>query len=169
MKTWRLILGFAMAGGLVVACSSDPEKSEDDTGTGGNATTTTTTTTATTTTTTNATTTATTTGAVDCSTQGTQCVSCCINENPGGQADLQALITCILCEACYTACDGAGQGCPSAPATPDACDEATTGDTECNSCFACAQGEGALCEPELEACGNNPDCAAIIQCANGCP
>ena len=171
MNTWRLMMGFAAATGLVLACSSDPEKSEDDSGDGGSATTTTTGNGgATTTTTTTTTVASTTTGAVDCSQQGAQCAQCCLDEHPTGQADFQPLILCLFCDECYADC-GSAPECGGPPATAGACD----GTANCGACLACAQDDGTEENPEgacfsaLEACNNNAECGAIIQCSNACP
>ena len=40
------------------------------------------------------------------------CPQECFDGYPGGQSDYLDLAFCILCDACYTDCDGGASGCP---------------------------------------------------------
>jgi hypothetical protein len=167
MKTWAL--GAMMVGVMaLVACGGS---STGNTGGGGSGTTSTT---VSTTHSTTVTTSSTSTGGDPCA-DGSDCSACadfntcydCDKANhPEGEQLFNAFIECVICEACYTSCDGATSGCPMAPPTKDACDMASMPDmTACGDstmgCIKCAQGTGATCEPAVNACKASNDCIAF--------
>lgn len=169
MNTWRLMMGFAAATGLVLACSSDPEKSEDDSGDGGSATTTTTgnggaTTTTTTTTTTVA---STTTGTTGCAGEADflSCANCfCAEDQAGCGAFIDAQDEHLFCgETCETACSAY---CATvASGTPDP-------DTIVAACDTCVDGI-ASGNPDIAAfqntCLADSACASFLQKLQMCP
>lgn len=155
MNTWRLMMGFAAATGLVLACSSDPEKSEDDSGDGGSATTTTTTGNggATTTTTTTTTTVAsTTTGQTGCDT------------GAAGTFDFGAQ-PCQACAQCAAqgACAPLLQECPAIAGQPM--------NTQCDQFFACVGDCDDSCADEacFDECVGDPDAPAAGTCFGDFP
>ena len=78
----------------------------------------------------------------------------------------------------------AGSGvCPNednAPAVGSCLDRVTTectplvtvtgcdGTGDCNTCATCAQTQGGPCSDDVDACANDPDCGAFIECINPC-
>lgn len=184
MNTWRLMMGFAAATGLVLACSSDPEKSEDDSGDGGSATTTTTGNGGATTTTTT-TVTSTTSGMMSCPGNPFQfndptCGGCmenaCCSELEACGAD-QTCVDCVTNpNADPTVCSGnagaaALEGCLSGNCSAQCgggasypiCESGfATGNEACSTCLSDA------CCDEATACFNDATCNSCILNNTGC-
>lgn len=86
------------------------------------------------------------------------CRACCNNAHKTGlQTFNNALGTCVCtgnkCQACANFCDGGNSN------------------QQCNTCAAATLSPdgGACLGPVGQACQNNPDCTAWIQCSNACP
>lgn len=92
-----------------------------------------------------------------------------MEKNPTGANLYINLVTCVYCEACYTACGGADIGCIEPPAS--SCDTATTSAANCGNessgCVGCAF--NGTCSSELSACQNSVACFNFIDQINTCP
>lgn len=101
------------------------------------------------------------------------CATCEQGNHPTGANTYNNLVECVFCTGCYTVCDGASAGCPSAPPTMDACDSATPDPNgpgcqdQTTGCIQCA--EGGTCMSAVTACQNDTDCVAFAQALQACP
>src|SRR4051812_22039137 len=55
------------------------------------------------------------------------CAECEGNNHPEGAKLYNDFVECVVCRACFTACDGASSGCPGAPTMKDPCDSGGSG------------------------------------------
>lgn len=117
--------------------------------------------------------TTTTTSQKNCADEATfaDCASCFATDYPMGAELYDALVGCLACTACYTACNGAMVGCPMPPAMPDACDvdgEVCGADMNpATGCTKCAL--MGTCADEYSACGMSQECQVFAQSLAQCP
>jgi hypothetical protein len=82
------------------------------------------------------------------------CFDACYDSHSAGQALYNAAIAC-LDGACTDSCGGGGGN--------TSCDVGT-----CDACLICAEEPGGVCADELDACGADPACEALVNCQGGC-
>ncbi len=97
------------------------------------------------------------------------CFTCNGQVHPAGLAAFDALLSCVLCTGCFTACEPLAQAmCPAPPVTKGPCDDGTfEGDAQCQTCQQCSM--SGSCEGVLVACKGIPDCGALASAVGACP
>lgn len=112
---------------------------------------------------------------VDCTAEATfsDCANCFAEEYPDGAMLYNEVVVCAFCTGCYTTCDGASLGCPSAPPMKDACDtedmpdEMACDNAQMTGCVSCAL--GSTCQTQLVTCQQSPDCIDFANAIQTCP
>jgi len=121
------------------------------------------------------------------------CYDGCVQMYPAGAQLYDQLVRCVMCDACYSDCDGTGYGCtPACGADEFACADGSClplaqqcdGAAQCpggedeqgcgqcdgtGDCFACQEcAVGGLCAGALAACQNNTECTSFWDCLSQC-
>ena len=99
------------------------------------------------------------------------CAQCEQMNHQAGAMVYNDLVMCVICDECYTTCDGATAGCPSAPAMKGTCDGAAADMTACTAkmtgCQDCSL--AGSCKPKLDACQMDQDCVDFATAIQACP
>jgi hypothetical protein len=102
----------------------------------------------------------------DCGSCLTQsvCTQCYETVDAPGLPTFHALQKCILCGACYHACNVATAGvCTSGPDDRGVCDIGGPSESACDTCLKCAQ--DGPCSPDADACVADPQCLDYVRFA----
>jgi hypothetical protein len=101
----------------------------------------------------------------DCGKCATQqaCGHCFDTVDATGAADFHALMSCVLCDSCYTSCNlvSSPAVCMSAPADAGVCDIGGPSNSACTACTSCAQ--DGPCSDQRLTCQDNPACLDIAR------
>jgi hypothetical protein len=90
------------------------------------------------------------------------CTQCLTQAYATGFQLYNDVATCVFCTGCYTTCDGAASGCPSAPPAKDACDV-----SDCGTCQQCSQ--MGSCQAAATTCTSSPECLQFADLLTKCP
>jgi hypothetical protein len=91
-----------------------------------------------------------------CPSGDSTCVSTCGTNNQAGVTDYNAMIDCLACQECTTACNVAATDCTAS------CDHSGA----CGTCESCAV--NGYCSDEFDRCTADTECSALLDCLNTC-